>query len=226
MIEIEGPYSFKDVNGLKTPAYIFLPGGEKKIIGEVSIKVSGGMTFAVDLEAEYKDIETASFDVPMRYTYMNLPQPSVNWGYNCLTGGVHHGRPEAIWNLPLLQANAIFDLSDLQKIVVTRIYNDAMQYVNRSPFIQKGTEAQTSYAKEWAEQIKTLAEEKFEDLYNAKLDELHLYYTDSAWLHEVAETIERITNDNLNSYYQPLHSHDSINMLCRILGTSCSRLVK
>lgn len=72
-IQIEGPYSFKDVNGLKTPAYIFLPGGERKEVGKVTVRVSGGMTFAVDLDEDYKNIETASFDVPMRYTYLNRP---------------------------------------------------------------------------------------------------------------------------------------------------------
>src|SRR3954465_6165533 len=54
----------------------------------------------------------------------------INWGYNCLTSGVHHGRPEAIWNIPLLYAaTEVFRRDILRELVISRIYNDAMQMV-------------------------------------------------------------------------------------------------
>src|SRR4051794_24692578 len=47
----------------------------------------------------------------------------INWGYNCLTAGIHHGRPEALWNLPLYYAaTVLFDKDTLKEIVISRIY--------------------------------------------------------------------------------------------------------
>jgi hypothetical protein len=44
-----------------------------------------------------------------------LPEESkINWGYNCLTAGIHHGRPEPLWNLPLLQAFMMFGVDGLK----------------------------------------------------------------------------------------------------------------
>lgn len=74
MIEFKGPYSMKAADGLKTPAYIFLLGGERKDVGEVTVKVDGKMTFDVKLDDDCKDMEAAFFDVPMRFTYLNLPE--------------------------------------------------------------------------------------------------------------------------------------------------------
>lgn len=67
--DIEGPYSFKDANGLKTPVYIFAPGGVRLEIGVATVTVDGGMTFEVELDEPYRDsVAHASFDVPMRFS--------------------------------------------------------------------------------------------------------------------------------------------------------------
>ena len=219
-VQIEGPYSFKAVDGLKTPVYIFKRGGEKKIIGEATVKVDGGMTFDVQLEEEYKDIETGSFEVPMRYTYLNLPdKPQINWGFNCLTEGIHHGNPEPIWNIPLMQAISIFRRHVLKSLVVARIYNDALQYVDHSPFVQKGTGATMEIAPEWATRTREIAEERYDRTLQLKVGELSNYYNSPEWEREQQDTARRVIEDKLNPGYKPLHPHDSINLLCRILGT-------
>lgn len=138
----------------------------------------------------------------------------IDWGYNCLTVGIHHGRPEALWNLPLLQAMTMFQVNDLQEIVIARIYNDAMQ------FVEHGEEPRST--KEWAEQVKEYSKNQFSDILTKKMKELQTYYDSQSWRQDVEGVIERIKKDQLNPHYAPLHSHDSINMLCRILGTSAS----
>lgn len=211
-IEIEGPYSFKDVDGLVAPVYIYEPGGEKKIVGKAAVKVKGGMTFEVSLTEEYKDIKMASFEVPMRFAYLKEPQPKINWGYNCLTIGVHHGRPEALWNLSLLQATITFEHEELKQIVVARIYNDSIQLVEHGV---------SYYTQEWAEKMRQIAKQQFDDILTRKIDELQKYYTTSSWRRDVEGVISLVKHDKLNPHYQPLHSHDSINLLCRIIGQSC-----
>lgn len=218
MSNIEGPYSFKGADGLKTPLYIFLPGGERKDIGVVTVKVDGGMDFTVAMDPEHKDVKTASFDVPMRYTYLNRPNtPVMEWGYNCLTSGIHHGRPEAIWDLPLQYGITMFEFDGLKKIVVARIYNDAKQFVDHAPTDHNIT------TPEWAIRVRDLAEEQFEDFYNRKLTEILEYYSSAGWTTTAHGIISQIQTNTLNVHYNPRHAHDSINMLCRILGTSCSR---
>ena len=159
-----------------------------------------------------------------------MTQSEIEWGYNCLTLGVHHGRPEALWNLPLLQATVIFRMNDLEQIVITRIYNDAMQYVehNRSIIVEQvGTDERTKmvFTQEWANQVKQIAEKKYLKHLKHKLGELTRYYNSPIWRQDIDGVIERIKEDKLGSSYQPLHSHDSINMLCRIIGVSSSREV-
>lgn len=66
--KIEGPWAFKGADGLETPVYIFLPGGEKKEIGKAVVKIGGSMKFTIELQDEYKDHDLASFEVPMRFT--------------------------------------------------------------------------------------------------------------------------------------------------------------
>jgi hypothetical protein len=146
----------------------------------------------------------------------------INWGYNCLTQSIHHGRPEAIWNLPMGYAKLIYGPDVLKDLVVARIYNDAMQYVVASPFVQKGTGATTSFKKEWADQVKEYAENWFPRTLRQKLVELDQYYTSSGWKNDIQDVVERVEANKLNPGYQPLHGHDSINMLCRIIGVSCS----
>jgi len=149
----------------------------------------------------------------------------VEWSYNCLTAGIHHGRPETLWNLPLLQATVMFSIDELKEMVIARIYNDALQYINHSHFVQKGTGAIVKLPQEWADQIKQIADELYLDVLKTKLMEISQYYASSFWHNDVEGVIERIKANNLSSNYYPLHSHDTINMLCRILGTSSSQKI-
>lgn len=137
----------------------------------------------------------------------------IEWGYNCLTQGVHHGRPEKIWNLPLLYATEIYSKEELQQLVISRIFNDAMQYV------EHGEGDQT---KGWANRIKELATERYLRTLQVKVGEIDIYYTSLQFQQDAQDAIERVQNNKLNPGYAPLHPHDSINMLCRILGTGCS----
>jgi hypothetical protein len=149
-------------------------------------------------------------------------EPEINWGYNCLTVGIHHGRPEALWNLPLLQAYEIFKEEALKELVVDRIYSDAVMFVHHSPFTQKGTGQTVTITQEWAEKTKEIAEKRYSHVLQVKIDELEQYYNSPYWARDVADAVARAKKNKLNPYWAPLHSHDSINMLCRILGTSAS----
>lgn len=142
----------------------------------------------------------------------------INWGYNCLTASIHHGRPETVWNLPLFQAVMMFGTEGLKQLVLTRIHCDARQYASRSDIQHALTEA-------WADRLRILAEEKFDDLLTAKMAELITYYDSSVWRSDVRNIIAWYKDGKLNPNYQPLHTHDSVNMLCRILGGMCSREV-
>lgn len=144
--------------------------------------------------------------------------PVINWGYNCLTDGIHHGRPEAIWNIPLPQALVMFGLggrSGLERLVVTRIYVDSMQ------FVKHGIEPRKPEA--WARQMRDLAKAKFPKLFVAKTNEIHEYYNSDRFARDIDNAIGRFEDNKLHANYNPLHGHDSINMLCRILGSSCAR---
>jgi len=215
-MQIDGPYSFKEVDGLKTPVYIYLPGGKREDIGEVTVKIDGGMTFDVRLDS-HEEIEMASFDVPMRFTYLNLPdKPKIIWRWNCLTQGPYDGHPDAIWNIPLLQAVNMFTCGEIEQLVVARIYNDAMQ------FVEHGVEPRPP-KQEWAEKTRDLAQEKFfGDILQTKIREITEYYHAPRWRRDVQDVIERVKTDKLNPGYKPLHGHDSINMLCRIIGVGSS----
>lgn len=76
-MRIEGPFSFRKVDGMKTPVYIFAPGGVRMEIGEatVHLPMGGGMTFDVQLDEPYKDVRSACFDVPMRFSVMPNEEP-------------------------------------------------------------------------------------------------------------------------------------------------------
>jgi hypothetical protein len=142
----------------------------------------------------------------------------IDWGYNCLTQGVHHGRPEAIWNLPLLQTMKMFSPVQLQQLVVDRIYNDAMQYV------EHGNNPRPS--KEWAEKLKEVAAPLVLHVYQRKIGEITKYYLSPGFKHDLDNAVDLNKQNKLNSYYAPLHDHDTINMLCRIVGSSGLREVR
>jgi hypothetical protein len=65
--KIDGPWAFKGLHDLNAPVYIFVPGGEKVIIGEVVARIDKGLKFDIELNEGYEHTEVASFDVPMRF---------------------------------------------------------------------------------------------------------------------------------------------------------------
>lgn len=129
-------------------------------------------------------------------------KPKTNPGYNCLTHLVHHGRPEVIWNLPIFQAVMMFGTDGLKKLVLARIEKDAQQLLGNS----------------MAKVVLVTAEERFEGLLEAKMAELIQYYESPHWRADVENVVAWYKDDKLNPNYQPLHGHDSVNLLCRILG--------
>jgi len=174
-----------------------------------------------------KELDVSEYEAENMVKFIKVkgPQKSqkeIEWGYNCLTQGVHHGRPEKIWNLPLGYAVLIYGQDALKEIVVARIYNDAMQYVDNSPFVQKGTGATMEITSEWANRIKEIAEDKFLDTLKRTDRGLADYYTSSQWRTDIQGIDDLVKQDKLNPHYEPLHSHDSINLLCRIIGVSAS----
>lgn len=140
----------------------------------------------------------------------------INWGYNCLTAGIHHGRPEAIWNLQLSQAVIMFDADSLRELVLTRIHKDAVQFVENSHPDHPITTA------EWAEKTKTRAAELYLNVLSRKIGEISHYYASATYQRDIQDVVKWYKEDKLNSNYNPRHGHDSINMLCRILGQSAS----
>lgn len=143
--------------------------------------------------------------------------PKINWGHNCLTSGIHHGRPEALWNLPLLYAATVLFRRDvLKSLVLERIRQDATQYsehgVNRERFTT-----------EWVDKVVALAEASYDNTLQLKVGELSNYYKSPEWETEQKDTAQRVKTAKLNPHYAPLHIHDSINLLCRILGTGAAR---
>lgn len=143
-----------------------------------------------------------------------MTNQEINWGFNCLTTGVHHGRPEEIWNIPLGYAVQIYARSVLEEMVVSRIYNDAMQMV------EHGLEPRPT--KDWADRVKELARERFEMTLDDRVRALSEYYDSRSWAHDTQDAADRIQRNKLNPNYAPLHSHDSINQLCRMVGVGSS----
>lgn len=141
----------------------------------------------------------------------------INWGHNCLTSGIHHGHPGPLWDLPIFHAITMFEFDGLKRLVVARIFNDAMQ------FAEHGSVDRQITTVEWANRVKVFAEEKFESVYLTTLNETLKYYDTPDWRKDLEFIFEQVENHRLNPHYNPRHSHDSINMLCRILGTQCSR---
>lgn len=152
-------------------------------------------------------------------TAENIETPEINWGYNCLTAGIHHGRPEALWNLPLLYAaTVLFDKESFKEIVISRIYNDAMQVVTEKVDLARFDAA-------WAQRVRDHAEEHYDRTLQRKVGELSNYYKSPGFKGDVERVVDLVKDNRLNVFYEPLHSHDSINLLCRILGVSASRAV-
>lgn len=150
----------------------------------------------------------------------------INWGYNCLTVGVHHGRPEAIWNLPLFQAAYMFSREDLEKLILSRIYHDAMQFVEHGVEVkQKETEAVWRLDTEWVEQVHANAARIYLRTLKHTVGEISTYYQSPECKRDQKEAVKRFEEGKLNEFYEPRHSYDSLNMFCRILGTKAYRAV-
>lgn len=159
--------------------------------------------------------QATGFKVEVVEVSREEPADQINWGYNCLTQGVHHGRPEPIWNLSLLHAFGIFQPVELRELVLNRIYNDAML------FVRHGEDPRPTEA--WATRVMLRADELYDRYMVAKTAELHEYYEGESWRNTVRQTLDLYKAGKLNGHFQPLHGHDSINLFCRILGTTSSR---
>lgn len=133
------------------------------------------------------------------------------WGYNCLTAGIHHGRPDQLWNIPLRQIAQMFTVEEIKDLIVTRIYQDAMVYVRKA-----------SFSKDWADLVQELAKHMAMDTFNRTLDTVTHYYGTVQWSRSVEHMLELLHAGTLSMHYKPLHSHDSLNQVCRAVGTSCS----
>lgn len=216
-IKFVGPYASKVADGLTTPLYIFEPGAIRKDVGEVVVTVDGGMSFEVKLNEEHQDVTQAVFEVPMRYSAL-MGVSDIEWAYNCLTAGIHHGRPEKFWHMPLLYAVQLYSKEQLQTIVVARIYHDAMQYVEHGD-VEHGD---LSFTQTWAEQIKQYAEDWFPTRLQVTVGEIARYYKSAERQRDIEQIVELVDENRLNPGYEPLHIHDSINLLCRMLGVKCS----
>lgn len=151
-----------------------------------------------------------------------MTENQIEWGYNCLTAGIHHGRPEEIWNIPLLYAaTVVFQADVLKEMVISRIYNDAMQYV-KNPDPDPNITEKYILTQAWADRVKAIAEENYDHTLTQKVGEIDKYYKSAAWRAIQRESAARVTRDTLNPSYAPLHPHDTINLLCRIIGVSAS----
>lgn len=147
----------------------------------------------------------------------------IDWTQNCLTAGIHNGREGAIWSMPLGYAVSIFEADTLRELVIERIYSDAMQYVKNYSSIQEETGASMRFVPEWADEVKHYAELMYQDTLDKKIEELKKYYKEHRFQRDLIQAVERVKEDKLNVFYEPLHTHDTINLLCRIIGVSASR---
>lgn len=145
---------------------------------------------------------------------------TINWRQNCLTGGPHDGRPDAIWNIPLNYAIGLFSAETLESLVIARIVNDAMEFVEASPFIQKETGASFHYTEEWADEIRKAAQVRYRTRLQHTVGAIATYYKSDSFTHDSMDAAERLKDNKLNPAYEPLHPYDSLNMLCRILAKS------
>lgn len=141
---------------------------------------------------------------------MSKTETEINWGFNCLTEAVYHGRPETLWDLPLNYVIDVFSKNQLALLVFTRIHRDALQIT------VYGYNEQ--YTTEWANRVRAHAEEHYNRTLQHTVGEISLYYKSAGFETDLNRAVELFEKDKLNQAYEPLHPHDSINMLCRILG--------
>jgi len=159
------------------------------------------------------------------------PETKVDWTRNCLTPWVHHGREGELWSIPLRYAVVIFRRAYLRDLVIERIYADAMQFVEHHSNVivkQVGTGMKSYiYTQEWADAVRARAEQMYDNLLQQKVGEIVRYYDSSGWELEQQEMARRVKEGTLtNTAYAPLHDHDTINMICRIMGVSAMGFVQ
>ena len=132
----------------------------------------------------------------------------IDWTQNCLTGGIHKGRNGALWPMPLGYAVHLYDFDTLKDIVIARIYSDAKQLIENND----------KYDLAWADKIKENAEKAYYTTFQSKLDDLGDYYNSAIFRNDHKTIVRLVEEDKLNPGFEPLHSHDTINLLCRIIG--------
>lgn len=137
----------------------------------------------------------------------------IDWTQNCLTAGIHNGRDGAIWSMPLGYAVSIFEAETLRELVIERIYSDARQVIEHND----------KFDQKWADAVKHYAELMYQDALDKKIEELEKYYKQHRFQQDLIRAVEHVKEGKLNVFYEPLHTHDTINLLCRIIGVSASR---
>jgi len=65
--KIEGPWAWRGLEGHETVLYIFEPGAKRVEIGKVTARIEKGLVFDFALDPDYRNVESAGFEVPMRY---------------------------------------------------------------------------------------------------------------------------------------------------------------
>jgi hypothetical protein len=69
----------------------------------------------------------------------------------------------------------------------------------------------------WANRVKAFAKERYLQTMR-KIDELSDYYLSPHVPSATSRTSSNWSSEQAQPHYEPLHSHDTINLLCRILG--------
>lgn len=74
--KVEGPWAFNALEGLRTPIFIYLPGGERQEVGFAIAKIEGGPCFEIYFDPKYDDVDRGQFEFPMRFTAIRKDTPS------------------------------------------------------------------------------------------------------------------------------------------------------
>jgi hypothetical protein len=139
----------------------------------------------------------------------------IDWTQNCLTGGIHHGRDGAIWNIPLNYAIQIYSAETLKGLIIERIHSDARQVAEHS----------SHHGPIWAQLVRENAEKFYMTTLQHKVGELSNYYKSESFKNEQPDIVKLVKEDKLNPHYAPLHSHDTLNLFCRILGSKARNYI-
>lgn len=130
-----------------------------------------------------------------------VPQEKVNWGYNCLTAGVHHGRQTDTWREPLKGLLDNLTVGEIMQTVSQRIKDDAQQYADVG-MLECGVDAVMI---------------EFNKIDFGEWYLLHLVALEGHYKQLGMPLGERYMEDRPTLYMHQL-DQDSLNMVCRILG--------